>query len=71
LIVYHGSSPQKDLAFEKELLQGPQPQEPLLFIYHWEKPVLVLGYAQPVSDVDLDGAAGSGIEVLRRSLYLK
>jgi lipoate-protein ligase A len=40
---------------------------PRLFFYTWPKPVLVLGYGQPESDVDLNYCRARGIPVHRRA----
>ena len=39
---------------------------PTLRLYDWDPPCLSLGYAQPVSDVDLDRLQASGWDLVRR-----
>ena len=55
--------PLEDLALEAQLFEEARPA---IFCYSWPSPVLVLGYAQPVSDIDLDDCRARGIPVVRR-----
>ncbi len=58
-----------NMALDETLLeshrQGLTP--PTLRFYSWTPPALSLGYAQPLSDVNLDACAAAGIAVVRRS----
>ncbi len=59
-----GGLPLKDLETEARIFQRAKPA---IFCYCWPSPVLVLGYAQPVSDIDLEICRARRIPVLRRS----
>ena len=67
MILLKGGEPLCDLAQEREILETWKLEEPLLFIYHWNKPVLILGYAQKPDGMDLAEAAKRGVEVFRRT----
>lgn len=49
-----------------EHLGGPEPEGRTIRVLEVTRPALVLGSAQPLSDVDQAGAARLGVEVLRR-----
>jgi len=55
-----------DLAFEAEMLERAGEGRCTLMTASWEGPVVVLGYAQPPADVDLEWCRCQGIPVLRR-----
>jgi len=61
-----GGPPREDLAFEEELLAMAAAGRPALFAYTWPRPTAVLGYGQPVEDIDLEACRRLQIEVLRR-----
>lgn len=61
-----GGSPASDLAFEQLLLERAAEGAPGLAFASWPEPVVVLGYGQPVADVDLEECRRRGIPVLRR-----
>mgnify|MGYP006286980579 CR=1 FL=1 len=68
LEVYRSTgSPAADLAFEEELLERVADGSPALLLTSWNGPVVVLGFSQPVADVDLRACRRRGIPVLRRS----
>ncbi len=58
--------PCHDLALERWLLERAATGQPCLALYSWERAVVVLGYAQPETDVDLDWCRDAGIPVVRR-----
>jgi len=58
--------PHHDLALERWLLERAAAGQPCLALYSWERAVVVLGYAQPETDVDLVWCRHAGIPVLRR-----
>jgi len=55
-----------DLAFEAEMLGSAADGRVSLTVSSWQGPVVVLGYGQPVEDVDLAWCRGRRIPVLRR-----
>lgn len=55
-----------DLAFEADMLDRAASGHCSLLAASWESPVVVLGYAQPPDDVDLEWCRDRGIPVLRR-----
>lgn len=55
-----------DLAFEEQLLARAAAGDAGFFVAAWAAPTLVLGYGQPVEDVDLELCRSEGVEVLRR-----
>ncbi len=60
-------TPEQDLAREEALLdEAAEGDRPLLFAYGWNRPVLVLGYGQDVSEVDLEACGKRGVTVVRR-----
>lgn len=60
-------TPERDLAREEMLIEGAAERDrPLLFAYGWKRPVLVLGYGQDASEVDLEACGRRGVAVLRR-----
>jgi lipoate-protein ligase A len=63
-----GGDPVQDLAREELLLRAAsETARPLGFICRWSRPVLVLGYAQGASTVDLAACRRLGVPVLRRA----
>lgn len=58
--------PSHDLAFESEMLDRAADGRCSALVTSWPGPVVVLGYAQPPEDVDLDWCRGREIPVLRR-----
>jgi len=58
--------PTRDLAFEGDMLARAAVGQPSLLVTSWPGPVVVLGYAQPPSDVDRDWCRRRRIPVLRR-----
>ena len=60
-------SPAADLAAEVRLLERAAGGECGLLLCSWPSPVVVLGYGQGSSDVDLDWCRAAGVPVLRRS----
>jgi lipoate-protein ligase A len=58
--------PSHDLAFEGELLDRAAAGRASALVTSWPGPVVVLGYAQPPTDVDLEWCREEGIPVLRR-----
>ncbi len=58
--------PAADLAFEQQLLERAAEGRPGLAFASWPGPVVVVGYAQPASDVDLEWCRKHRIPVLRR-----
>ncbi len=58
--------PGRDLAAEEGLLERAADGQPALALYSWPRPVVVLGYAQPADDVDLEWCRGARVPVLRR-----
>jgi lipoate-protein ligase A len=58
--------PVEDLAREAWLLDRAAAGEISLFLTSWEGPVVVLGYAQPPDEADLDWCDRENIPVLRR-----
>lgn len=58
--------PSRDLAFEGDMLARAADGQPSLLVTSWPGPVVVLGYAQPPTDVDLDWCRRRRIPVLRR-----
>ena len=55
-----------DLAFEADLLERAADGRCSALVTSWPGPVVVLGYAQPPEDVDLEWCCDQGIPVLRR-----
>jgi lipoate-protein ligase A len=67
LEVYRGSgSPVDDLAFEAWMLDRAGAGQPCCSYSSWPGPVVVLGYGQSPTDVDLAWCREEGIPVLRR-----
>ncbi len=60
-----GGDPFEDLALEDILLEEGS-RGAVLWTYAWSKPVLVLGYAQPSSEVDPAPCLRLGVPILRR-----
>jgi len=58
--------PSHDLAFEDEMLDRAADGRCSALVTSWPDPVVVLGYAQPPDDVDLDWCRDRKIPVLRR-----
>ena len=58
--------PSHDLAFESEMLDRAADGRCSALVTSWPGPAVVLGYAQPPDDVDLDWCRDRGIPVLRR-----
>ncbi len=58
--------PSHDLAFEGEMLDRAAGGRCSALVTSWPGPVVVLGYAQPPEDVDLDWCRDRDIPVLRR-----
>ncbi len=58
--------PTEDLARESWLLEEAATGRALLLLASWRDPVVVLGYGQPATDVDLGWCRDHGIPVLRR-----
>ena len=58
--------PSRDLAFEGDMLSRAAAGQSSLLVTSWPGPVVVLGYAQPPSDVDLGWCRHRRIPVLRR-----
>jgi lipoate-protein ligase A len=58
--------PSHDLAFETEMLVRAAAGRCSALVTSWPGPVVVLGYAQPPDDVDLEWCRDQGIPVLRR-----
>jgi lipoate-protein ligase A len=58
--------PSRDLAFEAEMLERAAEGRCSLLLTSWPGPVVVLGYAQPPDDVDLEWCRQQGVPVLRR-----
>jgi lipoate-protein ligase A len=61
-----GASPLADLAAESALLEEAAAGATSLMLSSWSRPVVVLGYAQNASDVDLRWCRSHSIPVLRR-----
>ncbi len=53
-----------DHAIQEAVADGVSP--PTLRLYAWSPPCLSLGFAQPISQIDLDRAASLGWDVVRR-----
>ena len=64
--VSEGADPAADLAFEEALLDSCPPDTVRLSVYHWDKPVLVLGRGQSNFEVLGEVCDAEGIPVLRR-----
>ena len=58
--------PLRDLAREAWLMDRAADGESSLFLTSWEGPVVVLGYAQPSEDADLDWCRAQDVPVFRR-----
>jgi lipoate-protein ligase A len=58
--------PLEDLALEAELLARAGEGSASMLATSWLEPTVVLGYGQPVEDVDLTWCRAQGIPVLRR-----
>lgn len=59
--------PARDLASEETLLlAAAETGRPHLFAYGWDRPVLVLGYGQNPSEVNLTACRERGVAVVRR-----
>ncbi len=58
--------PATDLAREEWMVRSAETRGPVLFLYGWSRPVLVLGYNQDPATVDLQACAARGVPVLRR-----
>lgn len=65
MIVYKGSNPFLDLAFERQTLKSPS-NDLTLLISEWSSRVLVLGYAQSLKGINLKELRKNDIVVLRR-----
>jgi lipoate-protein ligase A len=61
-----GSRPSADLAFERWLLERAAGGVCCGSFYSWPRPVVVIGYAQDPSDVDLEWCREHHVPVLRR-----
>lgn len=60
-------TPERDLASEEVLLSvAAERGRPLLFAYGWKRPVLVLGFGQDSSEVDLAACRNRSVTVVRR-----
>jgi lipoate-protein ligase A len=59
-------SPLRDLAREAWLMDRAAEGDASLFLTSWEGPVVVLGYAQPPEDADLDWCRAEDVPVFRR-----
>lgn len=67
LEVYRSEGPPSDdLAFEAEMLRRAADGRCSVLATSWPGPVVVLGYGQPPSDVDLGWCRAHGVPVLRR-----
>ncbi len=57
-----------NMAVDEAILEavGAELVQPTLRLYAWQPPCLSLGYAQPVSDVDMEALERSGWQVVRR-----
>jgi lipoate-protein ligase A len=67
LSVYHSTGPPlEDLAREAWLLDRAADGEISVLLTSWERPVVVLGYAQKPEEADLEWCRLNGIPVLRR-----
>jgi lipoate-protein ligase A len=68
LEVYEGGlgRPSDDLAFERWMLERAAGGVSCACAYSWPGPVVVLGYAQPPQDVDLEWCREHDVPVLRR-----
>lgn len=57
-----------NMAVDEAILEavGRSDVPPTLRLYAWDPPCLSLGFAQPVKDVDLDGLARNGWQLVRR-----
>jgi lipoate-protein ligase A len=67
LTVWRSTGPAShDLAFEAEMLEAAADGRPSLTVASWPGPVVVLGYGQPVEDVDLRWCRERSLPVLRR-----
>jgi lipoate-protein ligase A len=58
--------PLRDLAREAWLMDRAAEGDASLFLTSWEGPVVVLGYAQPAEDADLDWCRAEDVPVFRR-----
>lgn len=58
--------PSHDLAFEVEMLERAAAGRPSALVSSWPGPVVVLGYAQPAGDADLEWCRKQRVPVLRR-----
>jgi lipoate-protein ligase A len=59
--------PETDLAWEEATLaRVAETGRPRLLAYGWDRPVLVLGYGQDSSEVDLSACKVRGVSVVRR-----
>jgi len=58
--------PEQDLAFERETVGKASFGSSRLFVYNWDEPALVLGYAQGPEGMDASVLARKKIPVLRR-----
>ena len=58
--------PSHDLAFEAEMLTRADDGRCSALVTSWPEPTVVLGYARPPQDVDLEWCRDRGIPVLRR-----
>ena len=64
-LVFSSGPPLSDLAFERDIIAAAV-AEPVLFIYEWKTPFLVMGYSQDFAGIRIDHLRSSGITVLRR-----
>lgn len=58
--------PEHDLAIEGWLVREDASEDPILFLYGWNHPVMVLGFGQDPRSIDQDACATLGVPVLRR-----
>ncbi len=65
-LIFSSGPPIKDLAFEREIIETLNSEEPVLFIYEWKTPFLVMGYSQDFTGIRTGYLRQSGITVLRR-----
>jgi lipoate-protein ligase A len=64
--IYSTGPPDQDLALESWLLERAAAGGVCAAMCSWPRPTVVLGYAQPATDVDLEWCCDRGIPVLRR-----
>ncbi len=68
LVLTPPASGASNMALDQALLESASDQGfvPTLRFYRWAPPALSLGRFQPVEEIDLEGCAAEGIEVVRR-----